>query len=499
MVPLRRIAISIRGPAGIALLAGSLAAALRLPFVHDVPYADEGGLLVVAAHWRTGGPYLYGPLFVDRPPLLLAFFRLAAALGGVVPLRMLGLVLVMAYVGLAARAGWRLGGPRGSVVASVVSAALLADPRLGTQEVDAETVGVPLVLLAVVLALEAFGRTSPRADARLLVLSGAAGSAALLVKQNLGDGLAFAVVLVVASAVASRSGVRHAGADLLRIGLGAAVPLAAATVWSVTGTGITGLWYAAYGFRIAAGSTLFATGSATQTARLDHLGRSALTSGLVVVLVVGLAVLLRRRDLSPVSLALAAALVVEIVGVAGGGYYWPHYLVGLVPATGLVAARAAGLPGGVRVLGVVVAATLLSTVADVSLDAARRTPYDRTEVGALTAWLDRADRPGDTAAVLYGDASLFETTRLRPAYPFLWTLPQRVLDPHLTRLVRTLDAATGPTFVVVRMAPDSWGQDPRGRVQQALDRHYRVAAEVAGDTIYRHDPLRRSRAGPRRP
>ena len=87
--------------------------------------------------------------------------------------------------------------------------------------------------------------------------------------------------------------------------------------------------------------------------------------------------------------------------------------------------------------------------------------------------------------VLYGEASLFESTRLRPAYPYLWTLPLRVLDPHLTLLVRTLDGSPGPTFVVVRSDLDSWGMDPRGRVARALARHYRLAAHVAGNTIYR--------------
>jgi hypothetical protein len=126
-----------------AVLAGSLAVGLRLPFVHDLPYTDEGGLLVVADHWHTGGPYLYGPLFVDRPPLLLAFFRLADDLGGVVSLRLLGLGLVAVAVACATRAGTLLGGTRGAVAASLTCAALLADPLLGTREVDAETVGVP--------------------------------------------------------------------------------------------------------------------------------------------------------------------------------------------------------------------------------------------------------------------------------------------------------------------------------------------------------------------
>src|SRR5262245_33233176 len=111
----------------VTLLAALLAVALRLPFLHDLPYPDEGGLLVVATHWHTGGPYLYGSLFVDRPPLLLAFFKLAAGLGGVLAVRLLGLGLVVAAVCCAARAGSLLGGTRGTVAAAFTCAALLAD------------------------------------------------------------------------------------------------------------------------------------------------------------------------------------------------------------------------------------------------------------------------------------------------------------------------------------------------------------------------------------
>jgi hypothetical protein len=92
-------------------------------------------------------------------------------------------------------------------------------------------------------------------------------------------------------------------------------------------------------------------------------------------------------------------------------------------------------------------------------------------------------RPGDTAVVLYGDASLFEDTGLRPAYPYLWTLPQRVMDPHLRRLAATLDGPARPRFVIVRMSLDPWGQDPRGRVRHAVATHYRVVAHVDGDVI----------------
>jgi hypothetical protein len=44
--------------------------------------ADEGGYLLVARQWRSGGEFIYGDYFLDRPPLLLLLFRLAALGGG---------------------------------------------------------------------------------------------------------------------------------------------------------------------------------------------------------------------------------------------------------------------------------------------------------------------------------------------------------------------------------------------------------------------------------
>jgi hypothetical protein len=484
----------IRGPVGISLLAGSVAVALRLPFLHDAPYPDEGGLLVVAAHWHAGGPFLYGRFFVDRPPLLLTFFRLAVATGGLVALRVLGLLLVVAAVACAGRAGARLGGSRGAVAAAVVCASLLADPRLGTREIDAETVGVPLVLLAAALTLEAVRRTRAVSRGVLLVSAGAAGACALLVKQDLADGLVFAVTLVAAGGVHTVPR-RQVASRVGLVLLGAALPLVGALAWSSTTTGARGLWYALYGFRIASSASLFATGSAAQLARLNELGRSALLSGMVLVLVVSVAALLRRRP-DPASIALAAMLAAEAFGVAGGGYYWSHYLIGLVPATALLAARAIGSVGRPGLLGLLVAGTLVSATVEVAVLAQRPTPVDQTQVGALAAWLNQAERPGDEGVVLYGEADVFEATRLRPAYPYLWTLPQRVLDPHLTRLVHTLARPDRPTFVVVTMPLDSWGQDPHGRVSRVLTHDYRVVSDVCGDSVYVRRGARRPNPAP---
>src|SRR4051794_27298590 len=49
---------------------------VRVPFVPRPLRNDEGGYLLIARHWHTGGRFLYGDYFVDRPPLLVLLFRI---------------------------------------------------------------------------------------------------------------------------------------------------------------------------------------------------------------------------------------------------------------------------------------------------------------------------------------------------------------------------------------------------------------------------------------
>lgn len=82
-----------------------LTALLRLSALGAPLSADEGGFLVVARQWRPGSS-LYGDYWVDRPPLLLALFHVADALGGLPALRVMGCVaagVTVLGVGLAVR------------------------------------------------------------------------------------------------------------------------------------------------------------------------------------------------------------------------------------------------------------------------------------------------------------------------------------------------------------------------------------------------------------
>jgi hypothetical protein len=483
MLDSRRRRLGARTSLAVVTAAAALAVLLRQPFLHNGTYPDEGGMLVVARSWHTGGPFLYGDVFLARPPLLLLFFRAGDALGGILAVRVLGLVLVVMAVLAAAWAGSSLSGRRGAVTAAVVAAALLADPRLGTREIDAETVGLPLTLLACALLLAAMRRTTYRPV--LVAAGGASAVGALLCKQNLADAAAFGIVLLVASGWVSGPR-RRIVTDLGWLAAGAAVPLAATALWlAMSGHSADDFVYTLYGFRLNGGQTMLAHVTDSQGERLSVLVEAAVRSGLIPLIVASLWVL-RRRLRDPVVLALVAMLVTSLIGVAGGGGYWVHYALGLVPVTALLSARAAG-EGRLRpswLLSVLVVATVVSSLLSTRDAYVSRTDPEDTWVGVTSSWLEPAQRPGDSLVVLYGEAALYDQTRLRPAYPYIWTLPMRVRDPELHGLEALLSGADAPTFVLVASPLDAWDIDPDGSVQATLDQHYRQVATVCGTPVY---------------
>src|SRR3712207_8637438 len=55
----------------------ALVVAVRATYVPRPLRNDEGGYLLIARQWHTGGVVPYGDYFVDRPPLLLLLFWIA--------------------------------------------------------------------------------------------------------------------------------------------------------------------------------------------------------------------------------------------------------------------------------------------------------------------------------------------------------------------------------------------------------------------------------------
>ncbi|MFL6060067.1 MAG: hypothetical protein ACJ72E_02455, partial [Marmoricola sp.] len=65
---------------------------IRLLEMRSGAAPDEGGFLVVASQWHSGGTTLYGHYWVDRPPVLITIFGLAHVLDGLLALRLLGIL-----------------------------------------------------------------------------------------------------------------------------------------------------------------------------------------------------------------------------------------------------------------------------------------------------------------------------------------------------------------------------------------------------------------------
>jgi len=179
-----------------------------------------------------------------------------------------------------------------------------------------------------------------------------------------------------------------------------------------------------------------------------------------------------------------AWLVAATVGVLGGGSYFTHYLIELVPvscvATSVAIARVP-MPIGVAALGVVAYFALTASNEGVAyVDA--HTPH-RREL-AVGRYIRDHSRPGDTQYVMYARANVVYYARLRQPYPYLWSLIVRVRPGARTQLQRLLGSSRRPTWLVPWHHPSSWELDPDHRVARAIQRGYRRAAVVCNIPIY---------------
>lgn len=468
----------------------------RLPFLAAPAYPDEAGYLLVAEHWRAAGPDLYGRLWVDRPPLLILFWRASQLLGGIEGGRLLALLLVVVLVVTAGLCGWLVGGRRGAQWAAIVAGALASTPAMGAQEVDGELVAIPLVLTSCLFTLLAVHRVRrPSSQVGVAALAGLTGATAGLVKQNMLDALVFAVVLTGISWSRRTATTPEAGRVLGGGLLGVAVPVTVTVLWALgRRVGVDGLFYALYGFRSDAARVLAGSSLEAPETRLVVLVALGLASG-AVLLAAGCVWASRRqlRGGDPVVLGALAMLAYGVVGVALGGDFWPHYLVALVPSLVLGAGWLADGAGPAKRWrsAVVTFVAVSSVVVTAGSGFAAGTTARRTDI-AVARFLGAAANGTDTAFVAYGHADVLETAGLRPVYPHLWSLPMRVMDPHLDRLDHLLASSRAPTWFVERDDLDSWHLDPHGRLRATVDDSYRLAAEVCGTRIYLHTGTSRS-------
>jgi hypothetical protein len=180
-------------------------------------------------------------------------------------------------------------------------------------------------------------------------------------------------------------------------------------------------------------------------------------------------------------------LAYAVASVLMGGGYWSHYLVELVPAVAL----ATGLMAGHR-LGLARAlTTLVVTAALCSWTFASMTTKD--DSGALVGQaIQRSARAGDTIVSAFGNANIVTVSGLSSPYPFLWSLPARTLDPHMSVLRSTLRGPAAPTWFVVR-GTNTLARLRSHHVEALLVQRYHRVGEVCGRTVYLHRGRSRTR------
>ena len=453
-----------------------------LPFVGRSLSPDEAGYLIVGGQWADGTS-LYGDYWVDRPPVLILIFEAADALGGAVPLRLIGAAAAVLTVVLSGVLG-RLAAPErrsAPLLTAGTAAVCVATPLFGGSVVNGELLGLPFLVAGMGAYVAAAASRSTTRAGLLSIAAGASGAGAMLVKQSQVDVFVLALVLLFTSRAA-----RLRLPWFLAGALGATAIVVA--VAQARGTVPADLWDAVVTFRVDAVREL-AGDSGDAPGRLAALIGALAGSGLP--LLVAAFVWKGRGEPSVQGLwtapdlrtAAYVVLTVELLVAVLGGSYWLHYLMGLVPGAVLVAAAFAQRPAPVtRSIGVAFAVAGISTVAVLCWVAAH--PIDRPEEEAI-GYLDQHAERGDTAVVVLGAANVIRDVHLQATYPYLWSLPARVRDADLSTLTGLLRSDERPEWVLVaHRSVRAWDLD-FSTAQSELDAEYDDVTTAGKFTIYR--------------
>ena len=463
-----------------------LALVLRAPYVLTPLGRDEGGIAYIAGNWSGGHGSLYGAYWLDRPPLLIGLFKVAV-LGGDRGVRVLGALAAVALVVVIVLLGRAVAGPRAGRIAGLLAAPLTGSVLIGAVYTPGELLAaVPSTGSVLCLILAHRSR-----QARFVFAAGALAVGAALIKQSFLDaGVAGVAFVAVSAAVNGDVRLRWP----LAYGAGVAVPLGALLVWlAAAQLSLGGFIYAFVGFRLDLVHTL-AGSDIPLRVRLVTLAEPALASGLVLVVagaVMGLRCLRGDRTL---VVTFSAWLAGSTVGVLGGGSYFVHYLIQLVPVSCVAAAvviASARTRTRVAVLGAYTAVSLsaaLGGLGDLALH-----PPRRPELAVAHYVRDHA-RPGDTQYVMYARPNVLYYAGLPSPYPYAWSLMVRAMPGARAQLQRLLGSTRRPTWLVQWHDADRWQLDPGDRMDRLLARGYRLAAIVCGHPIY----LRNDRAAPPR-
>jgi hypothetical protein len=468
----------------IAVVLG-LTVLLRVPFLDAPLQPDEGGFLMVAKQWNDEGSALYGDQWVDRPPLLLLVFRVAAFLGGsTVTLRLLAILFGILTVVAAGAAGRIINGARGGVAAAVVAAAVSSSYVYDGFALTGESIAVTFVMSSCALLLNASYVARSGRQALLLAFgAGTLATMAFLVKQNFVDAGLFAAVFLGGT-------VRQTWRLLVAAAVGMAVPLVITAEWarSDDGPGLVRLWHALFRFREQALSVVADAATSIPWGRLAWLIVLFVATGLM--LLCWLLVTWSRGAASQPGLrpALLVMLGYGLVSVLAGVSWWNHYLLQFGPVLAMGAALATRRPlireRVHQSIGVVAGTSILTCLFGLGNMAVAALPG--SYYVTISDYLRQASRPGDSVVVTYGSPSVIEMSGLSTPYRYSWNLTLRVRDPHLRTLVATLTGPRAPTWLVEIDSFNAYGLDTAA-FRQVRATRYHVVATVCGRHLFLRD------------
>ncbi len=470
--PLRSLAIAI-----------AFSVALRVPFLNRSLETDEGGFLMVAQQWHGGGgSSLYGDQWVDRPPVLLLVFKLAAWWGGSpVLVHTFSLICSVVLIVSAWWAGRIINGPAGAVAAALVASVAGSNIILGAGALTGEGMAGALVMVSCALILHVkYKEESPQKALVLALVAGIVASLAFLVKQNFIDAALFAAVLL---------GVRvHKTWRLIvAYAAGVAAPLFATAVWASSdeGPGLVPLWNALFVFRRRAFDIVTQSGSTAPMERLQILVLVFLVSGLALLSWQLLVACHRVRHRHSLRLALFVMWLYAVLGISVGASWWRHYLLALVPVLAMGAALstqrvAPRLRTHFAPTIAVLASVLSAIIGGILLFSGTLKGYDEQ---VIAGYLKEAAAPSDGIFVAYGRPSIIWEAGLQTPYRYSWSLPMRGRDPDLTHLVDTLTGPDAPTWLI-EYGDFNWWQIDTEAFQEARESRYHVVATICGHDIY---------------
>jgi 4-amino-4-deoxy-L-arabinose transferase-like glycosyltransferase len=452
-----------------------LAILLRIPWLDAPLNRDEGGDALIAQAWGHG-PFAYGHLFLDRPPLLLALYRLGGDTTGI---RIIGAVAAALLVVTTTLLATRVAGRRAAPYAAAITALLASSFALRAVLTPAELLAAVPASAAILLLVMAF-ESERRKSFLLLVASGALAATALLIKQSFADALAAGAVAIVVAKLTGASW-RETGRRAAGFASGIALTGAALTAWALaTHTTASQIWFALFGFRLDATHALAGSKFGGRFTRLDV---PILHSGLAIAIPVALIGIALLKVRPAIKSALFAWLLVAGVGILLGGSYWPHYMIAVVSVTavGCAALLARHTPIGLAAVAALAAAAIVVAEPTALHDGGDR--YDRAAV-TVADYLHARAMPGESAYVLYTNANVLYYSGLKPAFPYNWSLMMESIPGAVSKLRHDLASPQKrPTWLVEWQTPHAFGLDRNGLTKRLVARNYRPVAKVCGHRL----------------